>query len=121
MHAPSSKAVACLPGYLTILSFCLKSVCGESYGSPKNGFRQFFAPSSLKYTPRSEEEYSEGEMSCVVLSEIFYIIWLHWFRDFVKQKIHLENGTVVQVLKPVIKGHLEIPTTCCSHAQKLIR
>ena len=25
-------------------------------------------------------------------------------------KIHLENGTVVQVLKPVIQGHLEMPT-----------
>ena len=41
---------------------------------PKEGFKQFFATSSLKCMPRSEEEYYEGEMSCVVLSEILYII-----------------------------------------------
>ena len=37
------------------------------------------------------------------------------------KKSHLENGTIVQVLKPTIKGHLEMPTTCCSCAQKFIR
>ena len=91
---------------------------------PKQGFRQFFcvcAFGALKCMPRPEEEYSEGEMSFVVISELLYIIWWHWFRVLVKQKIHLENGTTVQVLKPVIKGHLEMPTTCCSCAQTLIR
>ena len=42
---------------------------------PKQGFRQFSSPSSLKCTPRSEEEYSEVEMTFVELSDIFYIIW----------------------------------------------
>ena len=37
---------------------------------PKQGIRQFSSPSSLKCMPRSEEEYSEGEMSFVVISEI---------------------------------------------------
>ena len=27
--------------------------------------------------------------------------------------IHLENGTIVQVLKLVIKGHLEMPAMTC--------
>ena len=75
MHAPSGKAVAYLPGYLTIVSFFLKSVCGESYGSSKTGVQALFEPSSLKCTPRSEEKYSKGEISCVFLSDILYIIW----------------------------------------------
>ena len=41
---------------------------------PKQGFGEFSSPSSLKCMPRPEEEYSKGEMSCVVLSEIFYIV-----------------------------------------------
>ena len=41
---------------------------------PKQVFRKVSAPSPLKCMPRFEEEYSEGEMNCVVVSEIFYII-----------------------------------------------
>ena len=33
------------------------------------------------------------------------------------KKNHLKNGTVVQVLKPIIKGHLEMAATCCSCAK----
>ena len=43
---------------------------GEKHGKIAHGIN--FTP---KIILRSEEEYSEGEMSCVVLSEILYIIW----------------------------------------------
>ena len=42
MYAPSCKAVDYLPRYLTMLSVCLKSVCGESYGSTKTGVQAIF-------------------------------------------------------------------------------
>ena len=42
MHAPSYKVVACLPKYLTMVLVCLKSVCGESYGSTKIGVHAVF-------------------------------------------------------------------------------
>ena len=121
MHTPSYKAVSCLPRYLTMSHFFLRVFVEKVMDLPKQGFRQCFAPSSLKCMPRSEEEYSEGEMSFVVLSEILYIICWHWFMVLVKLKIHLENGTIVQVLKPVIKGHLELLATCCLCTQTFIR
>ena len=48
MHTPSYNVVAYLPGYLTMVKFCLKSVCGESYGSAKIGAHAVFCTKFTK-------------------------------------------------------------------------
>ena len=38
----------------------------------------------VKCTPKENEEEFEGETSCVVLSDVSYILWYHFFMVLVK-------------------------------------